>query len=423
MNKISLIATRVAVTSVIFWLFLSSVAGISDNFTSISEEELKSRIENLYSPVELRYSPEIHKLVDSYIKKYRKGSERLIGLSERFFPMYEYVLSDQGVPTELKYLSVVESGLRQNIVSKAGAVGLWQFMRTTGKIYGLTINNTVDERRDLLRSTQAASQYLKYLHEQFGDWTLALAAYNCGPTKVKKVMRYSAKNEFWDLRGHLPKETRKYIPKYIAISYMMSYWHVHGLNPVIDYDQQVIASIKVYDYTKLKTVSQLTGVDYKLVKELNPAFLKSYIPKNSKGYLLTLPEADMYEYLALTDSWDQLVDGPHLSTSLRNRFYLKGNMKKMWEEVSLLDKISTISTIIPMMTTREELPKLPISSIAPLAEGSLRSLHEKKYHKLNGQQSLLDVAKLYRVHLSEILDLNDIDSRIPPAPGSLIRVE
>jgi len=423
MSKTSLIATRVAVTTVIFWLFLSNVAAISDSFTSISEDELKSRIESLYSPVDLRYTPEVHEIVNTYIQTYRSGSERLIGLSENFFPMYEYVLSDNGIPTELKYLSVVESGLRQNIVSKAGAVGLWQFMRPTGRMYGLTINSAVDERRDLLRSTQAASKYLKDLHEQFGDWTLALAAYNCGPGKVKKVLNRGGAKDYWSIKGYYPKETRRYIPKYVAISYMMSYWPVHGLQPVVDHTKPSLATIKVYDYTKLKSVSQVSGVDYQLVKDLNPAFLKAYIPKNSKGYLLTLPEADMYQYLATTGNWENLIHSPHLSQSLKNRFYMSGSMKKMWQEITLMDKITEISVIVPMHTSKDHMPKLPISTLRTDEEASRRDSYKQKYHKLNAQQSLLDVAQMYHLKLADLITLNKIDISEPPAPGAMIRVE
>lgn len=423
MNKISLIATRVVINMAMFWLFVGSIAANSNKLTSISEDELKQRIETLYSPVDLRYTPEVHQIVDGYIKKYRSGSERLIGLSEQFFPMYEYVLSAQGIPSELKYLSVVESGLRQNIVSQAGAVGLWQFMRTTGKVYGLTINSTVDERRDILRSTEAASQYLKDLHAQFGDWTIALAAYNCGPSRMKRVIQSTAKDEFWALKASLPKETRRYIPKYVAISYMMSYWHTHGLEPVIDLSKSSIASARIYDYSKLKDIADLIDMDYDLVKELNPAFLKAYIPKNTKGYILTLPEAKMYEYLAINGSWENLIDSPHLSQSLKGRFLMSSSMKQMWQEIKPMEKITEINLVSPLNTSNDDLPKLPLSTLRSDEKGVVRTETVEKYHKLSAQQSLEDVAALYHVTIDDLLTLNTIDVQSPPIPGAMIRVE
>ncbi|MEL6124724.1 MAG: lytic transglycosylase domain-containing protein, partial [Bacteroidota bacterium] len=206
-RKIFFIAARAVMSGMIACLFVTPTWS-NKVLTSVDKEDLKERIENLSSPIDLRYSAEVHHIVDSYIRHARKSSERLLGLSEQYFPVYEHILSDQGIPTELKYLSVVESGLRPTIESHVGAVGMWQFMSETAKFYGLTVNSTVDERRDVIRSTEAASIYLRDLYHQFGDWTLAIAAYNCGPGKLKRVLRRYPNQEFWHVRGGLPKETR-----------------------------------------------------------------------------------------------------------------------------------------------------------------------------------------------------------------------
>jgi len=142
--------------------------------------------------VELKYTPEVHSIINEYIKGYRKGSEVLLGRGGQFFPIYDNEFQKAGLPTELKYLSAVESSLIPTARSNSGAVGLWQFISSTGKIYGLTINSTIDERKDPIRSTQAAAKFLSDLYDEFGDWSLALAAYNCGPGGVKKATRRSA---------------------------------------------------------------------------------------------------------------------------------------------------------------------------------------------------------------------------------------
>lgn len=424
MNNIPFLVAKASMY-VLSLSFFIQIGWSADNsaLNSIEKDILKERIETLYSPVDLRYTDEVHKIINTYIGTYRKGSERLLGLSERFFPLYESEFARQGLPEELKYLSVVESGLRPNVVSHAGAVGLWQFMKSTSKLYGLTTNSVVDERRDHIRSTQAATLYLKDLYLQFGDWTLALAAYNCGPGNVRKALRRSSKDEFWDLKSFLPKETRRYIPKYVAISYMMSYSHAHGLTPVMDYDVNTLVTVRVHDYTKLKHISSISGLEFDSVKELNPAFLKNYIPKSSKGYLLTLPEINMYNYLVQAGGWENIIEQPFHSVSLQQKFYRYGAMKQKLDELLPLTNTKSILSIQPSNDFSSE-PKLPSTNIiGPKQVMSYRTQKEGSYHKLEAQQSLGDVANILNVSLKELIELNDIDLKNPPRPGSMIRIK
>lgn len=424
MNKIQFVVMRITLVAYFFG-FVLQIAWTNDNsaHTSVEKQVLKERIETLYSPVDLRYSEEVHTIINTYIKKYRKGSERLLGLSERFFPLYESEFARQGLPEELKYLSVVESGLRPNVVSHAGAVGLWQFMKGTSKLYGLTTNSVVDERRDPIRSTQAATLYLKDLYAQFGDWTLALAAYNCGPGNVKKALRRSSKEEFWGLRNYLPKETRRYIPKYVAISYMMSYSHVHGLSPLLDFDANTLVSVMVYDYTPLKEVGTIAGMDLEAVKEFNPAFLKNYIPKSSKGYLLTLPEINMYNFLAQKGGWEDVLPMANHSQSLQYTYFRYGAMKKQLEELVPLETPQHTFEVMStqLSSANDKLPALPKSVIESINVATLSTTG--RYHKLKAQQSLSDVSRLVGVSLNDLISLNNIDIRNPPPAGSIIRVE
>ena len=425
MSNIQFVAVRAAMSMLFIGVFMHfASANVDKSLSTIEKEVLKDRIETLYSPVDLRYTEEVHEVVDMYIRQYRKGSEKILGLSERFFPIYEAELSKMGLPKELKYLSVVESGLRPNVVSKAGAVGLWQFMRTTSNIYGLTSNSVVDERRDPVRSTQAASAYLKDLYLQFGDWTLALAAYNCGPGNVRKALRRSNKDEFWALKSFLPKETRRYIPKYVAISYIMSYSHVHGLNPLLDYDINTLATVRIFDYSTLKEIAQQAGLDYEVVKQLNPAFLKNYIPKSSKGYLLTLPETNMYNLLALKGGWDNLITTSQHSKSLQETYYRYGAMKRQLEELAPIQnshsanlqlKSTDLNDRKIVMNTRTVTPIEPREKTVLVASG--------KYYPLLPQQSLTDMAKKHGLSLTELLRLNEINIHQLPPPGTMIRVK
>ena len=424
MNKIMFIATRVAIVGILFAASASCSFAKGDKsvYTDVSPNILKERIENLPSEVDLRYTPEVHGIINTYIKKYRRSTQRLLGLSEHFFPLYEAEFSKQGLPVELKYLSIVESGLRPKVVSVSGAVGLWQFMKGTGKLYGLRINNVVDERRDPIRSTQAASRYLKDLYVDFDDWTLALAAYNCGPGNVRKSMKRSNEVEFWSMkgRGYLPKETRRYIPKYVASSYLMNYSDIHNLIPEHTKELNTLATVKVYDYTTFSKISKITGLSRSVISEYNPAFLKGYIPRSSKGYYLTLPQDDLFYYLSQVGGFENLLDLGYDSSKLKGRYMLFGAMKSRVADLSLLPKPSMLSEV----TTLKPNPINSPLAITVKKEVPVLSERKKvKTHQLRPEESLLDISDKYNIKLSTLIEINEIDVQSPPPPGAEIRLE
>ena len=422
MNKTLFIAVKAAIITTLFALFAPSAVSSGDisSYTEVSKNELKQRIESLHSEVDLRYTDEVHKIINTYIKKYRRGSERLLGLSEQFFPLYEAEFQKQGLPSELKYLSVIESGLKPNALSVSGAAGLWQFMKGTGKLYGLRINSTVDERRDPIKSTQAASEYLKDLYQQFGDWTLALAAYNCGPGNVRKALRRSQEEGFWSMkgRGYLPKETRRYIPKYVAMSYLMNYSHVHNLYP--EYEEiNNLATVKVYDYTSFTDISKVTGLDKATIAKFNPAFSKWYIPKSTQGYYLTLPQGDLYYYLSQVGGFENLLDLGYDSSTLRGRYMLYGAMKRKLSEITRLDQSPYSLHITSTGHNPVDLPKPMTVEVAPLA---VLSQDRGDLYQLKPQESLMDVAVKHDIKLSTLMQINEIDPNLPPLQGQKIRL-
>ena len=422
MNKTLFIAVKAVIITSLFALFAPSALSSGDvsSYTEVSKNELKQRIESLHSEVDLRYTDEVHQIINTYIKKYRRGSERLLGLSEQFFPLYEAEFQKQGLPSELKYLSVIESGLKPNALSVSGAAGLWQFMKGTGKLYGLRINSAVDERRDPIKSTQAASEYLKDLYQQFGDWTLALAAYNCGPGNVRKALRKSQEEEFWSMkgRGYLPKETRRYIPKYVAMSYLMNYSHIHNLYP--EYEEiNNLATVKIYDYTSFTDISKITGIDKATIAKFNPAYSKWYIPKSSKGYYLTLPQGDLYYYLSQVGGFENLLDLGYDSSTLKGRYMLYGAMKRKLSEITRLEQSPYSLHITSTGHNPIDLPQpmtVEMSSLAVLSQdrGDL--------YQLKPQESLMDVAAKHDIKLSTLMKLNDIDPNLPPLQGQKIRL-
>lgn len=424
MNKTLLITVRAVIIVALFALFASTTysAEVNTSYTEVSKNELKQRIENLNSEVDLRYTTEVHGIINTYIKKYRRGSERLLGLSEQFFPLYEAAFDKTGIPQELKYLSVIESGLKPTALSSSGASGLWQFMKATGRLYGLRINDVVDERRDPIKSTQAASEYLKDLYSQFGDWTLALAAYNCGPGNVRKSLRGSQEEDFWSMknRGYLPKETRRYIPKYVAMSYLMNYSHIHELYP--EYNTiNTLATVRVYDYTTFKELSRITGIDRDAISKLNPSFLKNYIPRSTQGYYLTLPQEDLYHYLSQVGGFENLVDLGYDSSTLKGRYMLYGAMKKKLSELTQLENRAVTSQVFSNLHDPLNVPRKLTFNMMPVE--ALTSRKKVRTYQLKPQESLMDVAQANNIKLSALLKINDIDVESPLRQGATIRLE
>ena len=296
MNRIFRTASQYKVILLALFIGLSASPEAIGNVTTEMHKTIEDRILSLGSSVDIQYSAEVKKRINQYISRQRTMSEVLIGRSKIYFPTFEHILREKGLPIDLKYLSVVESGLRPSATSRSGAAGLWQFMRPTGRMMGLKISRTVDERRDVEKSTAAAAEYLLKLYNQFDDWTLAIAAYNCGPGNMRKAIRRSGgKTSFWEIKKYLPKETREYVPKFIAMTYVMNYYYEHDLMPEIP-NQDLIntSSAKVFESLNLKSLSKELDIELATIRTLNPSFIRNYIPNSEDGkYNLVLPTPEM----------------------------------------------------------------------------------------------------------------------------------
>jgi membrane-bound lytic murein transglycosylase D len=216
----------------------------------------------------------------------------MLGWAAVYFPLFEKILAEEGLPTDLKYLSIVESALNPSAVSRSGAGGLWQFMKPTARECGLKISSYVDERMDPEKSTKAAVKYLKQLYATFGNWELVMAAYNAGPGRVRSAIKRSGKNSYWELARYLPVETQSYVPGFIAASYLMNFHSEHELIPV--YPEMAMGemiTVYVYEGMSVGEVAKRCGLTIEAVKRLNPVFVRNYIPSSPAGYALTLPFA------------------------------------------------------------------------------------------------------------------------------------
>jgi membrane-bound lytic murein transglycosylase D len=255
-----------------------------------SDLTIQQRLNRIQTTMELP----LNDITRSYINKWSNQMKRSVGVmlaSMNFYrPIFEDALERYGLPYELEFLPVIESSLRPSATSPVGAAGLWQFMPSTGKHYGLVINTLVDERRDPIKSTDAACRYLRDLYNRFGDWSLAIAGYNCGEGAVQRAMARAGGKEgknFWDIYNYLPKETRGYVPAFIAATYIMNYYCEHGITPMTASLPESADTVVVRKDVRLSKVAAECGVSVEQIKALNPQFRQDIVPAN---YAIMLPE-------------------------------------------------------------------------------------------------------------------------------------
>lgn len=258
-------------------------------------ELLKSRLEamNAKSPFNIQYNQGLENIIKSFLKNRKRSFERLMAISEYYFPMFEETFAKQNVPLEIKYLAIVESALNPKAVSKMGATGIWQFMYHTGKQYNLKIDSYVDERSDPLKATAAAAQYMSNMFSIFGDWELVLASYNSGPGNVSKAIRRSGgQQNFWSIKNHLPKETQGYVPAFLATMYLYEYHNEHGIKPNKAIVQHFATdTVMIKKQMSFKQISDLLDVPVSQLQLLNPSYKLNVIPHyNDQNHFLRLPK-------------------------------------------------------------------------------------------------------------------------------------
>ncbi|MCK4749320.1 MAG: LysM peptidoglycan-binding domain-containing protein, partial [Bacteroidales bacterium] len=269
-----------------------------------SDSVYLARLAEIPSVVDLTYNRIVKNYINVYTRKRREQVRIMLGLSEYYFPMFEEVFDYYGVPYELKYLSIIESALNPRAVSRVGAVGTWQFMYRTGRYYGLTINSLVDERRDPLAATHAAARFLVDLNKIYNDWTMALAAYNCGPGNVNKAIRRSGgKRNFWDIYYYLPRETRGYVPAFIAATYAMNYYPDHLLTSAPLQLPRYTDTMEIHEPLHLKQIAEVLGIPVQQLRDINPQFRQDVIPATSKqAYAVRIPVEQVASFIDLKDS-------------------------------------------------------------------------------------------------------------------------
>lgn len=261
------------------------------------------RLSRIPSIIEMPYNDAVKKLIESYTTRLRSKVSYMLAACNLYMPIIEEALDAYDLPMELKYLPIIESALNPQALSRRRASGLWQFILSTGKLYGLENNSLVDERRDPIKSTWAAARYLSELYNIYKDWNLALAAYNCGPGNVNKAIRRAdGATDYWAIYHFLPRETRGYVPAFIAANYIMNYYCEHGICPMTSELPLMTDTIQINKDIHLQQIADVCDLELEQLRSLNPQFKKDIIPGNSKTYALTLPSNKISLFIDKQDS-------------------------------------------------------------------------------------------------------------------------
>ncbi len=454
-TKLILILSIIA-SNVVFAYKADTTRTSYDDFPDhLSYELVADQLSCITNQVPLDYNENVHAFVNYFAIKNRSYTQEMINRQNRYFPIFERTLKKYGLPDELKYLSIIESGLNPQAISRARAVGLWQFMPATGRSFKLHQDWYIDERMDPEKSTEAACKYLKRLYNMFGDWELALAAYNSGPGNVRKAIRRSGyKKKFWEVFRHLPRETRAYLPQYVAIVYVMSHADQLGFD-TYDHLQHEVAydTVLVSHYTHLGTIASQLNICEEDLTKLNPAIRRKAIPDLKTGtYPIKIPtykyEAFLSNRMAILDSASKVgrkelehlarntagstfgrskithrVRSGQVLGTIAERYHvrvsdirkwnnIRGSMIRVGQRLKIWVKPNSQNNI----SYAQHTPKAPPSNKPPLI------LEGKKIHIVKYGDTLWDIARMYEgLTIAKIKILNRMKtSKIKPGQKLIV---
>jgi len=312
------------------------------------------RLAELPFEVELSYNNIVRNFIHLYAHQRRELVERMLSVDDYYFPIFEDIFDSKGMPTELRYLAVIESALNPVAVSRVGATGLWQFMFSTGRMYKLECNSLVDERRDPVKSTYAAANFMADMYRTYHDWILVIAAYNCGPGNVNKAIKRSGgKRNYWDIYYHLPRETRGYVPAFIAASYIMNYYKEHNLTPAEAKMPIKCDTVMVSKDIHFQQISLIMGLPVDQLRSLNPQYRHDIVPGHIRPYALRLPVEHVSRFIELQDSISNFRKEQYFNAETMNKkpeynTYIpgppKGDYTKLTYTVKSGDNLGYISS-------------------------------------------------------------------------------
>lgn len=413
-----------------------------DSVPVYTDEVYEYRLKQLdnRSPFKLVYNPAVKSYIEAYAVRHKEKVGRMLGKAEMYFPMIEEILDRYEMPLELKYLAIVESALNPKARSRSGAVGLWQFLYRTGKIYNLNVTSYVDERSDPYLATIAACEYLQYLYNMFGSWELALAAYNGGPGTLNKAIRRSGgKMDYWALRPYLPVETRGYVPAFIAVNYIMNYASAHNIYPqrpmALYYE---LDTVHVKEKLSFETLSSTLDIPVEDLEELNPMYKRQLIPKGYKNMPLILPRDKTGLFLTNEKNIYAINNNPiadanednasnteqkevrHIHKVQRgenlgviaSRYKCTVDDLRVWNDLrgSLINEGQRLTVYV------NERHKIPESTTASSSKSG------SNYHTVQPGDTLWGIAKQNNITVAEILKLNNLGKNDPLKIGSRLKI-
>lgn len=338
----------------------------------VSDDVYIKRLSQMPTTIEMPFNQIVKSYINMYTQKKRGLVENMLGMSLYYMPIFEQALEREGLPLELRYLPVIESALNPDAVSRAGATGLWQFMLPTARGMNLEINSIVDERRDPYRSSDAAAKYLKQLHGIYNDWSLAIAAYNCGPGNVNKALRRVGgdKKDFWAIYPYLPAETRGYVPCFIAANYVMTYYKEHNISPALAKRPIITDSIHVSKRVHFDQISNVLNIPVEELRVLNPQFRHDIIPGDIRSYSLVLPSQQVYCYIMSEDS--------------------------------------ILAYNAEVYARRTTVEPASLASLREQTDGEYITKRDVKYHKVRRGENLKSIAQRYGVTVAAIKKTNGV---------------
>lgn len=352
-----------------------------DSIPVFPDKHYRDRLAKLDAgtPFKLVYNDAVRKYIDAYTGRHREKVSFILGLAELYFPLFEETLDRYDLPLELKYLAIVESALNPRAKSKSGAMGLWQFMYRTGRIYDLNTTSYVDERSDPFKATEAACQYFQYLYAMFGNWELVLAAYNGGPGTLNKAIRRSGgKRDFWALRPYLPVETQGYVPAFIAVNYVMNHASLHNIYPVKpDFFSYDLDTVVVRRRLDLELVAAELSIPYEQLAFLNPTLKTNIVPATDQGIAISLPKKKVGLFLA--------------------------NASRFYEAPAVESEAALVA-----------------QSAAPAPSASAPQEAEKRVHRVRSGETLTAIASRYRCSVNDICVWNGIKGHVIKEGQSIV---
>ncbi|HCS20433.1 MAG TPA: lytic transglycosylase [Bacteroidetes bacterium] len=405
---------------------------------------IQERMSSLGSEIPLEYNSYVKGFIDLYGRRKSELTSKMLGLSEYYFPIYEEILDRNNLPLELKYLSVVESALNPKATSWAGASGPWQFIYSTGVRYGLTINSYVDERRDVYKSTQAACDYFRDSYELYGDWLLVIASYNCGPGNVNKAIRRSGgKKNFWAIQQYLPRETRGYVPAFVAVTYLMNFAAEHGITTTPADFYSLVQAVEVDELLTFEQLAVALDLSTENIYDLNPHFTKEMVPDIGGSMTVYLPYHKAMAYACMRDS---ICEMPLYDENGR-AYRLDLRVEKVRYKVRKGDNLSSIAR--KYQVTPSDIKEWNIVRKNRVVPGSYLTIHidkkervyldlpeqpvlaqkvspentEARYHTIKSGDTLYSISRQYEgVTVDMLRKWNNLADNQVLVPGSVLKV-